>query len=201
MRIGISIENLLIVDQWRMYSRLLDLLDPLLEQVLRDWEQEVEQQAERIDDEYTLSQFNDFLSEEYQEHLQIRVILMNSLFATSFAMFENQLMWVCHVAERNSGSPFSVSDLGSRSPTDRARTYLTKLGVEFPSDSHEWQNITRYREIRNKIMHNGGHLGVEGDLAKFAGEQQILHSGSLELTRAFCDKAGREMKQLLLGDC
>ena len=40
MRIGISIENLLIVDQWRMYSRLLDLLDPLLEQVLRDWEQE-----------------------------------------------------------------------------------------------------------------------------------------------------------------
>ena len=116
-------------------------------------------------------------------------------------------MRICHVAKRNSGSPFSVRDLRSPSPTERTKTYLTKLGVEFPSDSDEWQNITKYREIRNKIMHNGGRLGVEedeGDIARFARQKGIstaksseLTGGSLELTRAFCDEAGEQINQLL----
>ena len=203
----VNLEDLFVYDQWAVYARQLDRLESHLEQDLQSFEQWVEQQAKRIDDEDTLSQFYDFYSEEYHEHKEFKVILMNSLFVSSFASFEHQLMQICHVAEGNSGSPFSERDLRSSSSTERAKTYLTKLGIEFPSDSQEWQNITRYREIRNKIMHNGGGFDVEedeGDLARFARQKRIftasrseLTGGSLELTRAFCDEAGEQMNQLL----
>ena len=203
----VSFYDLFIYDQWAVYGRQLDRLESLLEKDLQSFEQWVEQQAKQIDDEEKLSEFYDFHSEEYHEQIEFRVILMNSLFATSFASFEDQLMRICHVAEHNSGSPFSERDLHGSSPTERAKIYLTKLGIEFPSDSQEWSNITKYRQIRNKIMHHGARLGVEqdeGDLARFARRKQISTAkspeatgGSLKLTRAFCDEAGSEMNQFL----
>ena len=195
----VSFEDLVIIDQWAMYSRLLDLLDPHLEQVLQDWQQEVEQQAEGIEDEDTRNEFYEFHSEEYHEQMEFRVILMNALFVSSFASFEHQLMWICHFAERNSGSPSSVEDLRSPPSIKEAKTYLKGLGIEFPSDSQEWQNITTYQKIRNQIMHKGARLaGVEEHVAEFAMKKDISHSGSFELTRTFCDEAGRDMKQLLV---
>lgn len=198
---------LFINDPWVLHGRLLDLLEPHLEKVRQDWLVEVDLQAERIEDEYTRELFYEFHSEEYHEQMEFKVILMNSLFATSFASFENQLIRICRVAKRNSSNPSSVCDLRSRSPTDRAKTCLTTLGIEFPSDSDEWQNINRYREIRNKIMHNGARLGVEiveGDLARFARQKGISTAqtsestgGRLELTRTFCDEAGEQMNQFL----
>ena len=48
-------------------------------------------------------------------------------------------------------------------------------------------------------MHEGARLaGVKEHVAEFAREKDISHSGSFELTRTFCDEAGRDMKQLLM---
>ena len=97
--------------------------------------------------------------------MEFGVILMNSFFSASFALFANQLLRMCRSAQRHSGSRFSVRDLRSSSPTDRAKTYLQRLGVAFPADTEEWHEITRNREIRNKIMHEGGDLPSTGVLA------------------------------------
>lgn len=195
-------ERFLISHKWELHSRFLDLLDPHLEKTLQDWQQAVEQQARQIDDEDERNEFYEFHSDEYHEHMEFRVILMNSFFSASFALFENQLMRICQSAKLKSGSPFSVKDLGSFSPTDRAKTYLKKLGIEFPADSQEWQEITKYREIRNKIMHEGADLPDEGPLTDFARAKQIFSTWgggpSLELTRPFCDDAARGMKRFLL---
>ena len=127
---------------------------------------------------------------------------MNSFFSASFALFENQLLRICQSAQRNCGSPFSVRDLGSSSYTDRAKMYLKKLGVAFPADTTEWQEITRYREIRNKIMHEGGVLPPEGDITDFAKAKQIVSNWSgnpnLKLTRPFCDDAVSILRRFLL---
>ena len=144
-------QRILISHKWQLHSRFLDLVDPHLEKTLENWEQAIEQQAQKIEDEDERSEFYEFHSDEYHEHLEFKVILMNSFFSACFALFENELLRTCQRAQRHSGSPFSVGDLGSFSFTDRAKRYLQRLGVEFPADPARWQEITRYREIRNKI--------------------------------------------------
>ena len=54
------------------------------------------------------------------------------------------------------GSPFSVDDIRPRSILDSTKTYLTRLGVDFPAQDSDWQVIKKYSEIRNKLMHEGG---------------------------------------------
>ena len=128
----VSWDDLFIRDQWAVYSRLLDLWESHLEQDLQSSEQWVEQQAKQIEDEYTRSQFYEFHSEEYHEQMEFRVILMNSLFVSSFASFENQLMRICRVAKRNSGSPSSVEDLRSHPSIKRPRHISKGLASSFP---------------------------------------------------------------------
>ena len=195
-------ERILISHKWQLHSRFLDLVEPHLKETLRYWEQAIEQQAQQIDDEDERNEFYEFHSEEYHERLEFRVILMNSFFSACFALFENQLLRICQSAQRNCGSPFSVRDLGSSSPTDRAKMYLQKLGVAFLADTKEWQEITKYREIRNKIMHEGRVLPPEGHVTDFAKAKQIVSTWggepNLELTRQFCDDAQNILRRFLL---
>ena len=189
----IEAEEDLLSYQWELHSRYLDSLEPYLANTLRDWEQAIEQQAQQIDNEDQRSEFYDFHSDEYLEHLGFRSILMNSFFLASFALLENQLMRICKSVQRHSGSPFSVRDLGSSSPTNGAKLYLRKLGVEFPAGTPDWNEITKYRGIRNKIMHEGGGLPPQGHITDFAKSKQIVTGWSenliIELTRPFCDDA------------
>ena len=188
--------------EWELLSRYLDLLDRYLTDTLRDWEQDIEQQAQQIDNEGQRIEFYDFHSDEYHEHLSFRGTLMNSFFLASFALFENQLMRICWRAQRDCGNSISAKDLRSRSPTDRAKKYLRKLGVEFPAETSEWQEITKHREIRNKIAHEGGVLPLQGHIADFAKSKQIVTAGvgnlNLELNRPFCDDALCRFRRFLL---
>lgn len=195
-------EEVSISYEWEVLNSYLEFLESHLVETLRDWEQTIDQEAQKIDDEYERDDFYDFHSDEYYQRLSFRGILMNSFFLASFALFENQLMRICERAQRNSGSPFSVRDLGSSSPTNRAKKYLRKLGVAFPAETPEWQEITDFRSIRNKIMHAGGVVTCQDPVAAFAKEKQIvIHRGgnsNLELTRPFCDDALLSFRLFLL---
>ena len=195
-------ERFLISHKWRLHSQFLDLVEPHLEKTLQVWEQAVEQQGQLIKDEDERNEFYEYHSEEYHEQLEFRVILMNSYFSACIALLENQLLRICRRAQRSCGSPFSVYDLGSASYTDRAKRYLEKLDVAFPADTPEWQRITRYRVIRNKIMHEDGAIPPEGDITDFAKAQKIVSTSGgnprLDLTRPFCDEAVEVMRRFLL---
>lgn len=188
--------------EWEILSKYLDLLERYLANTFQDWERAIEQEARQIDDKFQRSEYYEFRSDEYHEHLSFRDILMNSFFLASFALFENQLMRICWRAQRNCGNSSSVKDIRSSSPTDRAKKYLRKLGVEFPAETSEWQEITDYRKIRNTIAHEGGVLPPEGDIAAFAKSKQIVTDWggnlNLELTRPFCDDALCRFRQFLL---
>ena len=67
---------------------------------------------------------------------------MNSFFMASFALFEHQLIRLCGRVRRRQGSPFSVNQF-KYSLTERAKLYLTKLGVPFPIGTPEWSEIIR----------------------------------------------------------
>ncbi len=197
-------ERILIPYRWELQSRVLDLVEPHLDKTLRDWEQAIEEQAQQIDDEDARNDFYEFHSDEYNEHLEFRTIFMNSFFSASFALFENQLWRICKRAQRISGSHSSMGDRGSSSFIDSTKKNLRKLGVDFPANTPEWQKITMYRKIRNKIMHGGGILTPKDDInmRKFAKANQIIPTwgeiANLELTRPFCDDALKVFRRFLL---
>lgn len=197
-----DLERMFLSGTWKLYRRFLDLVEPHLATDWQDLVRAIERQAQQIDDERAREHFYEIhVVDEYLEHQELRVILMHSFFAASFALFENQLLQVCKSAQQKCGNPFSVGDLGSRSPTDRAKTYLAKLGIQFPADAPEWGEITRYREIRNRIVHQGGTLPPEGNVTHYAKAKQVVSSEGegtrLELTRQFCDEALSNLEKFL----
>ncbi len=198
--IELGLDSGLIRYNFDLYAGFMALLEPHVEGTLQDWTQAVERQAQQIKDEDERSIFYEFHSEEYAERQQFRYILMNSFFSASFALFEHHLLRICENARRRSKNPFSVKDLKSSSATDNAKEYLRKLGVGFPSGTSTWEEITKYRTIRNKIMHEGGSLPRRGSITDYAKQKQIASGGgvSLELTRPFCEEALDNMKLFLL---
>ena len=84
----------------------------------------------------------------------------------------------------------------------RAKTYLQKIGVEVPAQDSGWQEITNYRKLRNKIMHDGAVLSNKKGLLKYAETRDIASSWGgrvmVGITRPFCEEAIGNLTQFLL---
>ena len=157
-RISFAWEDILISHNMNVYRVFLESLDPYIEQSLHDWNLLIQQEGEKIADPNAQDDFYQFHADEYEHRLQVRPLLMNACFTAIFALFEEQLLRICAMAKEHSRSPFSVGHLRGGSPTDLAKMYLQILEVDFPSGGDDWTRITWLREIRNKIIHNGGIL-------------------------------------------
>lgn len=211
MKIGPWPKIWLIRQEWEIYRRFLMSLDDHisgdihdLESILLNWEQPIEQEHDEVQRET----FREFHEDEYYDFQQIKAILLNSFFTASYALFEHHLTRLCQSAERRRKTPFSVDDLKG-SITERAKAYLTKLEIAFPSDAPEWRGINRYTAIRNKIVHAGGVVKKDWnnfDYAKARGiiEPSEVPPDSLEppryikVTREFCDDACDDFMNFLL---
>ena len=181
---------------------LLDLLDPQLDSLLRDRKQ-VLIDAARVDRSRRLykDELYSLLYDEEERGGQFKNILFNSFFTASFALFEHKLQTICQRAQTAMSSPFSVDDIRAGSVLDRSKTYLTKLGVDFPAQDSDWQVIKRYAGIRNKLMHEGGLLPESGGLTEYALSKQIVsgwNGRELVLARPFCEEAVNNLEGFLL---
>ena len=212
MKIGPWLEILLIRQEWEIYRRFLMSLDDHisgdihdLESILLNWEQTIEQEHDEVQRET----FREFHEDEYYDFQQIKAILLNSFFTASYALFEHHLTRLCQSAKRRRKTPFSVDDL--KGPlTKRAKVYLTKLEVSFPSNTPEWSKINgAYREIRNKIVHNGGVVSKEWNHFADANALGIIEPSEvppdsleppryIKVTRKFCCKAYNDFVNFLL---
>ena len=181
---------------WQMYSRFLGLMKPRIEETIQAWQQEVDGELERIKDPESKDVFLDLSIDEFHELSELRALLMNSFFSASYALFEHQLTKICEIARKYAESPFSVDDL-KHSPLERAKQYLTILGVHFPSDTLAWRQIRTYQEIRNKLMHEGGSVSCRWKHFRYCKEKGIIdrdYAPRLVLTQDFCHKALNDMK-------
>ena len=193
-----ELERIRISHDINLYRRFLQLLEPRVTEVFQAWQQAIDQEAQQIQDEEQRDIFYEYHSDDYYEHQRYKSILLNSFFVASYALFENQMMEICQSAQLALCSPFSVNDLKSSSTTTRVKVYLKKLGVSFPSDTPEWNEIAHYNQIRNKIMHEGGSFDSEWKTTEYAKKKGIVSSWlsdrdidfmQLELTQPFCEEA------------
>ncbi len=178
-----------------MYHSLLVLVDEQLEKDLRELEQEIATGDSQIEHDYY-----DHLPFQLQQLEERRAVFLNAFFASSYALFEHELVKVCDQAQGRAESLFSVKDIKGSNDMERVKTYLKKLGVDFPADSVNWQQATRYRMLRNKVVHAAGSLSEDAEATKYAKDNGILDEnfGILHLTRTFCEEALENMKQVVL---
>ena len=125
-------------------------------------------------------EFYEFHSEEYTSRKYFKVILVNSFFVASYALYEHHREEI------------------------RDRYCVTKSDLEGSElkNSPEWRAVNHYQTIRNMIMHEGGLIPeCEEDIA-FAESKGItadgFPSGSYALTRVFCDEALDTFERCLL---
>ena len=209
-RIGFNqdLNELTISLRMETHRNLLDLIDQQMDNDLTSLAQESERTTRQIEEEknHTYMDYRDHLAEQYVEREEFKGIFLNSFFAASFALFEHELVHICDRAQGDVNIPFSVRDLGGRDYMTNAKKYLKKLEVAFPADSDEWSKTTKYREVRNKIMHQGGILAETEGIIGFAKKNDVLVAHELRngkklfelrLTRKFCSSALRDMEQLL----
>lgn len=204
MKVNPWTESWLIQYEWRIYRRFLNSLEGHVSGILRD----IDQMLDREDDEARREFLRERNEDYYTDFYQFKTILLNSFFTASYALFEHHLTRLCQSAERRRKTPFSVDDLKG-SITERAKAYLTKLEIAFPSDTLEWNSINGYTATRNKIVHAGGVVSKEWnnfDYAKARGiiEPSEVPPDSLEppryikVTRPFCDEACDDFMNFLL---
>ena len=197
-----SLERALIRYEWQRYSGFLDIMEPHLAQLTIDWYQHMEEEAQQIEDEYQRDEFYSFYADDYEDFHQFNVILTNSFFVSSYFFFEHRLMRLCQRSKTIHDSRFSVNDMGGRSHLGRAKTYMVRLGVSFPSDTQEWRDIKIYNRIRNAIVHNGAIVSPNWTDIDFTRRKGILagteSNPSLELTRSFCDEAVNTFQRFLI---
>ena len=65
-----------ILRDWSLYRRFLDLQARRMSKSDREWEQAIDEEAQQIANEDARSEFYEYHSEEYEDRLQLRGILM-----------------------------------------------------------------------------------------------------------------------------
>ena len=187
--------------EFEVQLELLDVLDEALDASLANIQQGLRTAVGSVEDEEEYAELYALLGGEESRGEEFKTILFNSLFAASFALFEHKLSAVCRQVQKAAGSPFSADDIRGRNRMDSIKRYLEAFGIEVPLEDSEWQELSRYQEVRNKIMHAGAALPESGDLARYARNREIASSWTgreLELNRSFCDEAIRNLEQFSL---
>ena len=189
-----------------MHRNLLDLVDQQIKKDDLALTQELERDTSHIEADLRDDYYEQLIAKAYDLEEYMRIFL-DAFFASSFALFEYELVQVCEWARKAVKTPFSVKDFGRSASMSDVKLYLSRLGVDFPAGSSEWKQATDYWKIRNKIMHAGSALDENNNIFRFAKENGILVEASsfegnkeftLQLTREFCEKALDDMKQVLI---
>ena len=151
--------------------------------------------AKHIEEQGDLNDFNEiWLEQEFEYDYIYPRILQNSFLVTVYAYLEEWLGWFYETVRERGSLTIGWQDLHG-DMLGRARTYLEKLGgISFPADSTTWEQIRRYQQLRNCLVHQNGRLQEDDKkLRAFARTKGllsgILMSGDiLFLTKEFCEE-------------
>ncbi|WP_281659446.1 hypothetical protein [Halobacillus sp. Cin3] len=99
-----------------------------------------------------------FLSEKHMFSVQFPSILRSSLLISIYSFLENQLIRLCKELQESRDLSIKVNNINNKG-IEKAKIYLKNVvGIDFPTNSKEWQDIKRYQYIRNNFAHSEGIL-------------------------------------------
>lgn len=156
----------------------------------------------------TESDFSDDSISEYDiESYRIEnlfpYITRSSLFLSCYAFFENVLQEICKLYEPKSKCQIKLKEITGKG-IHRSYIFLKKVvGVQFPDDEPEWNELKFYNDIRNLIAH-----GAERINEKDSNHQQLfaeikkktsikIDNGIFTLNKEFVGEAIKTMNSLI----
>lgn len=84
--------------------------------------------------------------------------VMNSLFSSLFALFENEMVTVCELLGKKAGGEKDFANFKNGIGVSKVKNYLEKhFNVKLALNS-KWQDITYIKDLRNMIAHNNGRF-------------------------------------------
>ena len=164
---------------FRLYREILDLQERHADEEFQNWERKMADEFRRVDEDMQQDLIDHYV-EEYDSKQFFKVILMNSFFVASYALYEHRRELIV--------------DKYCVSKSDFKNSALMT--------SSEWQEIKHYKTIRNKIIHEGGVIRNRKDAVDYAEKKGIagdsLRNGRYALKRQFCDEALNTFERFLL---
>ena len=95
-------------------------------------------------------------------------LLRSAFFLTAYSLLENSLRQRCLCMEAQKALELSVNDITRDGGyLVQYRKYLEKVaGLNFSSVKEEWSRLLKYMELRNRVVHDQGHLELEEERHK-----------------------------------
>jgi len=128
----------------------------------KNWEEKLASYSLSLaDDDLNLKSFGGHrghwsdLANEFPQYQRKACFLM------IFSMLEDDLNQFCEAIRIELDLKINLSDIAGRG-IERAKTYLSKVAeIEFPKQSAEWEEVQRFRDLRNVLVHEAGYLDEE----------------------------------------
>jgi len=135
----------------------LETLGNQLEIIASDYDHQVDEQAQRIDDEKSRDEFYEFSGEQHFNYTEtFPRILLNSFHVMAYSLLESEIISLANLVGRKQSQIFEVSDFGGRNYLGSASRYINKLTNIKVQDFRSWNSIDDGRHLRNTVVHSNG---------------------------------------------
>ena len=183
-----------ITEEWNLQREILRELTSLRKDTFERQKKNLEQQAQSTSDTQSQYHIETQIEELGEYHYEAENIVLCNLFTGAFALFELSLKHLC-MREYDRRSDPRPEVKKSQSIMEQAKGWLNTLNVGFSANNAEWDTLTKYRTIRNLIVHNGGVIESDEDqnIVRFAQQKGIILDISapadIHLPKGFCEVA------------
>ena len=145
--------------------------------------------------------------------------IMNSLFTSLFALFEDEMVSVCELVGEKTEGPKAFINFTNGIGISKVKNYLKEKANVNVEEYSSWQKISNIKDLRNMILHNNGRFEGRDQraaerLAKYIESSEWLSIGEfrqIEIDRQYLNHVenvfrmflkdlfpGLETRQLLL---
>lgn len=121
--------------------------------------------------------FEEAASLNLSDIMNIEWILLNSIYISLFANFENHISELASIVEDRSTSQVRVQDIKGQGYIDQYRQYIHLIGkIKCAERNPTWGEIDIFRITRNKLVHNHGYFNPnpKNDLTKQPGYEFLI---------------------------
>lgn len=149
-----------IVSRFQEYRQYLENSERKFQDDIAALEAKCESEVqERGGDPEDCQDIRDYYGEQIHliEFLFLRTFRYTAL-TVVYSYLESSLEQICEHLMRSRNFTIELDDMNGKG-IKRAQLYLEKVaGIDFPKDSHAWQEIEKLNKIRNCIVHTEGNV-------------------------------------------
>lgn len=103
------------------------------------------------------------IAEDYFFNSVFPAHLSHSVFNTAYSVFEKYMNEICFSCEGRLSTRIKLKDLKGKG-IERSKLYLSKVvGIDTPFTTSEWNDIKKYSQLRNVLIHTLGELNMSGN--------------------------------------